>query len=211
MASSPMESPAQKMFCGECGGAYPVQDLARFGTHFVCANCKPNYVQRLREGVQPAGATMAAVHYGGFWIRFLAIFIDGLIIGAVTAPLGFIVGMSSAATALGTDNAALGVATGGAHLAMLSGVLVLDLAIAICYQGYFVSQKGGTLGKLALGLKIVNAADGSNLSVGKAIGRYFAYFLSAVVLYIGYIIVAFDSEKRALHDHVCSTRVIYKR
>jgi len=31
-----------------------------------------------------------------------------------------------------------------------------------------------------------------------------------MVCYIGYLIVAFDDQKRALHDHICNTRVIYK-
>ena len=48
-------------------------------------------------------------------------------------------------------------------------------------------------------------------ATGRAVGRYFAQWLSAFILYIGYIIAGFDSEKRALHDHICDTRVIYTR
>jgi uncharacterized RDD family membrane protein YckC len=63
---------------------------------------------------------------------------------------------------------------------------------------------------MALNLKVIRASDGQNPSVGMAIGRYFAYWLDAITLTIGYIIAAFDSEKRALHDYICGTRVIYK-
>ena len=38
----------------------------------------------------------------------------------------------------------------------------------------------------------------------------FAELLSGMICDIGYLIVAFDSQKRGLHDHICNTRVIYK-
>jgi len=193
------------MFCGECGGSYPVPDLARFGDHFVCVTCKPAYVQRLREGVQPVGAAMAAVHYGGFWIRTLALFIDGLIMGVVTVPVAILVILGMGGMHFDPQNPDIMKILG--LEAIVGG---FGLAVGICYQAYFVSKKGATPGKLVLGLRIINAADGSNLTAGKAIGRYFCYFIDSIVLYIGYIIAAFDSEKRALHDHICGTRVIYK-
>jgi uncharacterized RDD family membrane protein YckC len=37
------------------------------------------------------------------------------------------------------------------------------------------------------------------------------YIVSGIILLIGYIMAGFDEEKRALHDRVCDTRVIYKR
>jgi uncharacterized RDD family membrane protein YckC len=149
---------------------------------------------------------MAAVHYGGFWIRALALMIDGLILGVVTVPVAVIMVMGSGGIKVDTPNPDI------AKIFALEAVVGLfSLVVGLLYQGYFVSQRGGTPGKLALGLKVVNAVDGSYPSVAKAIGRYFAYILSGVVLYIGYIIAAFDSEKRALHDHICATRVIYKR
>jgi hypothetical protein len=48
----------------------------------------------------------------------------------------------------------------------------------------------------------------SNSDLGRAIGRYFAKLLSMLILGIGYIMVAFDSEKRGLHDMICDTRVV---
>ncbi len=207
MASIPAGTPSPKMFCGECGGAYPVQDLVRFGNHFVCANCKPAYVQRMREGVQPIGVPVQQAHYGGFWIRVLALFIDGLIMGVVTVPLMFLAGLGSVFSGMDPQDPA-SIAKILGFEAMFGGI---GLVIGLLYQGYFVSQKGATPGKLVLGLKIINANDGTNLSVAKAIGRYFANMLSGLILYIGYIIAAFDSEKRALHDHICNTRVIYTR
>jgi uncharacterized RDD family membrane protein YckC len=60
---------------------------------------------------------------------------------------------------------------------------------------------------MVLGLKVVTA-NGGLISVGRAFGRYFAQILSGLILGIGYIMAAFDEQKRALHDHICGTRVI---
>jgi uncharacterized RDD family membrane protein YckC len=178
-----------------------VQDLVRFGSTLICVNCKPGYVQRLREGA-PASSAMPAARYAGFWIRVLAQFIDGLIMMAVVTPIFLIVGLGSGMFRRMDP----------ANPAPILLILVLELgfmALALMYNVWFVSRKGGTPGKLALGLRIISP-DGQNLTTGRAVGRYFAYLLSALTFYIGYIIAAFDSEKRALHDHVCNTRVIRK-
>jgi uncharacterized RDD family membrane protein YckC len=62
---------------------------------------------------------------------------------------------------------------------------------------------------MALGLKVVRS-DGTKLSNGRIVGRYFAELVSLLVLWIGYIMAAFDDQKRALHDMICDTRVIKK-
>jgi uncharacterized RDD family membrane protein YckC len=62
---------------------------------------------------------------------------------------------------------------------------------------------------MACGIKVVRP-DGDRVSYARALGRYFAEILSGLILAIGYIMAAFDSEKRALHDHICSTRVVKK-
>jgi uncharacterized RDD family membrane protein YckC len=60
---------------------------------------------------------------------------------------------------------------------------------------------------MALDLKVVRS-DGGPVSLGRAVGRYFAKILSGVILLIGYIMAGFDAQKRALHDMLCDTRVI---
>jgi uncharacterized RDD family membrane protein YckC len=77
----------------------------------------------------------------------------------------------------------------------------------IGYEVFFVRKYDATPGKMAMGLKILRP-DGSKLSVGRIIGRYFASIISALILLIGYIMAAFDEEKRALHDRLADTRVI---
>ncbi len=60
---------------------------------------------------------------------------------------------------------------------------------------------------MACGLRVV-AADGRSISYLRALGRYLAEFLSGMLLMLGYIMAAFDGEKRTLHDRVCATRVV---
>jgi uncharacterized RDD family membrane protein YckC len=63
---------------------------------------------------------------------------------------------------------------------------------------------------MACGIKVVTP-EGEKITYLRAFGRYFAKTLLGIAtLYIGYIIAAFDSEKRSLHDRICNTRVVYK-
>jgi uncharacterized RDD family membrane protein YckC len=72
-----------------------------------------------------------------------------------------------------------------------------------------VGKFAATPGKMACGLKVI-MSDGSQVTYWRALGRHFAKVLSVLILYIGYIMVAFDEEKRGLHDRICDTRVIHK-
>jgi uncharacterized RDD family membrane protein YckC len=56
----------------------------------------------------------------------------------------------------------------------------------------------------------VVTAEGGPLSYGRAMGRAFAEMLSGIICYIGFFMVLFDSQRRALHDRICNTRVIHK-
>jgi uncharacterized RDD family membrane protein YckC len=86
-------------------------------------------------------------------------------------------------------------------------ISMVQLVFGAAYVTFFLGKYGATPGKMALGLKVVRS-DGSELTYARAFGRYLAEYLSAFTLMIGYIIAAFDREKRALHDHICDTRVI---
>src|SRR6266851_5441301 len=66
-------------FCSECGRPFPSNQLVTVGNASVCAQCKPIYMQRIREGGQAIGVR----RYGGFWIRFVARLIDGVLLGVV--------------------------------------------------------------------------------------------------------------------------------
>ncbi|MED4452702.1 RDD family protein [Metabacillus fastidiosus] len=151
----------------------------------------------------------------GFWIRFLAYLIDGFVFGIplsiILTVLGFVFLGGSLMT---TDFAAQDpYSSNGAEVGIILVYyfisFVLGIAAAIFYYGLMTASKyQGTLGKMLLGLKVVNEA-GEKVSKGQAIGRFFAYYLSSAVIYIGFIMIAFG-PKKGLHDYICNTRVVYK-
>jgi uncharacterized RDD family membrane protein YckC len=104
--------------------------------------------------------------------------------------------------------------TGGGGGSPLLSFLQLILQIGtivfnVVYSGFFLGKYGATLGKMACKLKVVTA-DGQPVTYGRAFGRGAAEMISWLFCRIGYIIAGFDGEKRALHDRICSTRVVYK-
>jgi uncharacterized RDD family membrane protein YckC len=197
-------------FCTECGRAADAGELLAFGSSRVCANCKDVFFQRVRE--QGVSASQGNYHYGGFWIRFLARFIDRLILTVVVSiPLwmGF-----ALYTGLNNVNPVPTQPPGPAVVARMMagfGVLyIIEYSLNALYDAWFISHRGGTPGKLILGLQVIRSSGGP-LSFWLAFGRYFAFVLSCLMMAVGCIIAGFDSEKRSLHDRICDTRVIYKR
>jgi uncharacterized RDD family membrane protein YckC len=98
----------------------------------------------------------------------------------------------------------------GPMLGRLGLASLINIAIAACYEAFFVAKLSATPGKMVIGVKVVRP-DGSRVDLGRAFGRYFAKLLSGLILCIGFIMVGFDSQKRGLHDMICDTRVIKSR
>jgi uncharacterized RDD family membrane protein YckC len=191
----------QTMFCSECGRSTPADELARFGDRLVCLNCKNGYAQKLREGV----AIAPAVRFAGFWIRVAAFLIDAIILFIAGSIFQYaVLGARAAAPVFDPAHPD---ARLGETLAVLGIAWLIGMATGATYEGVFVYKLGATPGKMALGLKVVRPGGGP-VSLGRAVGRYFAKLLSTVILFIGYIMVGFDSEKRGMHDMICDTRVI---
>lgn len=179
--------------------------IARPNSPSLHPGLKDLNVQAMREGALPSlGAD--SLRYAGFWIRFAAKFIDGILMSFVQFFMQIIIGVVFAATTPANDpNGVNPVIIGTTIL-----ILILSIAIQAFYNGIMIGKYGATLGKMACGLKVV-MPDGSKVSTARAFGRYFAEFLSSFTLLIGYIIAAFDEEKRSLHDRIASTRVIQTR
>jgi uncharacterized RDD family membrane protein YckC len=192
-------------YCSECGRPTSSDDLARFGDRLICPLCKDSYAQKLREGVMPA----VRLRYAGFWWRFLGALIDTVILGAASQGLQYAL-FPSIAVVTPPAPGANPFETMGPMLAKLGWVTLLSTIVSVIYSTWFVGGLGGTPGMLALGLKVVRP-DGSAVGYGRACARYFAAILSSLTLCIGYLLIAFDSEKRALHDMICDTRVIKTR
>lgn len=132
----------------------------------------------------------ASIRYAGFWKRFAARFIDWITMllgGAVISALA------------GTDEGS------AAFVASVMGIIIEWLYYALMES----SPTQGTLGKMALGIKVTDL-HGNRISFGRATGRYFAKLLSLVVLGIGFLMIAFTEKKQGLHDMIAGCLVVNK-
>ncbi|HEU5395564.1 MAG TPA: RDD family protein [Verrucomicrobiae bacterium] len=184
--------------CVECGQSFPIDETIPYGNVRVCAACKPVFLQKLQEGAE---INTGEMRYSRILTRFAALFLDGLILGAVNMMLGMIAGIIGAVLA---RNHPAGM------IVMQFVLFALELAIGGTYETLMVGKYGATLGKMACKIKVVTA-DGGRVSYARACGRYFAKMLSGFTCLIGYVIAIFDNpQKRALHDYLCNTRVVFK-
>jgi uncharacterized RDD family membrane protein YckC len=147
----------------------------------------------------------AAPHYGGFWIRVVAAIIDFFLMFAVSFPVRLLSG--SIVTVMGM-NAQMPVHE------MLVMRRVVRIAVALLlvfsYRATMESSKfQATLGKIAMRLKVTDV-QGNRVSLGRAAGRYFAKYISALTLGLGYLMVGFDAQKQGLHDRIAGTLVLYR-
>lgn len=69
---------------------------------------------------------------------------------------------------------------------------------------------GATPGKKLLGIHVVDANSYENINNKQAIIRYIGYIVSTIPLAAGFLMVGFRKDKRALHDLLADTVVIYK-
>jgi uncharacterized RDD family membrane protein YckC len=124
----------------------------------------------------------------GFWARFAAAFLDGLILGI---PGNVLVRAVADAAVLGQ------------LLAFIAGV---------AYYALLEGNTGQTVGKMALGIKVVDQDTWQpGIGLGRGIGRYFARWLSALPLLLGYFWMLWDKDKQTFHDKLVRTRVIKTR
>lgn len=143
------------------------------------------------------------MQYAGFWVRVLAYLIDYIILTVAQYAIMAVFGVGLfGLQELDPDGMQVFTNTG------LTAIIVLTTIGGILY---FVllesSSKQATPGKMALGL-VVTDSDGNRIGVWRALGRYFAKFLSAIIFLVGFIMVAFTPRKRGLHDILASTLVV---
>src|SRR5689334_4890268 len=81
------ETPVQTVLaCSQCGRSLAPSELVHIAGSWVCASCKPAFLSR----VMASGASPSALRYGGFWIRFGARMLDGIILGVPFMFLSFL-------------------------------------------------------------------------------------------------------------------------
>jgi len=187
--------------CSQCGRSFPRDQVVTYDDQVICAACKPLFVQKLREGA----SLPTMLEYGGFWIRFVAKFIDNIILGIVQWAIMIPASMMMAPGMLESGEQ---FPTSG-FFAFMGFQIILGISLPAAYTTFFIGRFRATLGKMACRLQVVTP-EGGRVSYARALGRFFSEMISSMILAIGYIMAAFDDEKRTLHDRICSTRVVRK-
>ena len=196
-ASAEREPASQlRVSCPACGLEQPTGEN--------CVGCGMNYAMwtalqqaRNREDLQARETETRPK--AGFWIRFVAYGIDGAIVAFIQILLGLLFDslVDFSATLSNQGQVAMTVVSG-----------LLSISISFCYGIFFIGYCGQTPGKMLVRVKVIRT-DGSAMTYGQAFLReVLGKFVSGILLGIGYLMVAFDSQKQGLHDKIADTYVI---
>ena len=146
-----------------------------------CANCGSNLVAAIEQPISTA-APAVAVEYAGFWIRLGAAVIDSLIVSVVGGILRLII--------------------------LRVGSFWLIGLLPWLYYWLFTGLKGQTLGKMALGIKVVDE-QGDMPGLGRAALREIpGKIVSLIALYLGFLWIIWDERKQGWHDKIAKTYVL---
>lgn len=136
-------------------------------------------------------------NYAGFWKRFLAYWVDTLIIGLITIPLNSLSALGQVAASSPATHVTVNPIGG-----------LIGLAVTVAYFVFFwVHEKGQTLGHRLLALRVVRE-DGKPIDIGTAVIRYIGYIISSAILMLGFLWVAWDPKKQGWHDKIAKTFVV---
>ncbi|MGP8080023.1 MAG: RDD family protein [Dehalococcoidales bacterium] len=204
-------NPPESVFCFKCGLKLP--DYVNQDKK-ICIGCQtPNaasaqYCYKCGLKLPDTLGSFFAMRYAGFWVRLLASLIDSLLLGVfasiITIPLTIhYFGQFS-------DTSSLSSIENTSESTFLIFYLIFTLVVygvQIAYSTIAVGKWGKTVGKAALGLKVVKP-DGSRVSYWRAFGRSLAYQLNGFTMGLTFLMIAFTPKKRGLHDYIADTVVI---
>jgi uncharacterized RDD family membrane protein YckC len=197
------------MFCTRCG--MRVEDGNRF-----CQACGQEVgAPASAEPNTASVAVSAATPYAGFWLRLVAHFIDGLILGI---PVGLVViilifflgGFGLMLHRNPVDPRAFAALLAPLLIVCFFLMLLLMALYWLYFAGMESSARQATFGKAVMSLQVTDL-EGRRLSFKHATGRFFAKIVSGMIpLGIGYIMAGFTAKKQALHDMIAGTLVLRK-
>ncbi len=153
--------------------------------------------------------TYGHADYAGFWIRFAAVFIDGLILyialTLINLPLFAAAGVNYFEYLSGTRQH-----SGPEILAGVVSFFISVFAHWLYYALQESSTRQATIGKRALGI-VVTDMEGQPISFGRATGRFFGKYISSLIFMIGFMMAGWTQNKQALHDMMASTLVVRRQ
>jgi uncharacterized RDD family membrane protein YckC len=131
----------------------------------------------------PVATGRASGPRAGFWRRFGAYFLDGLILAVPSVIVVLITNQTV-------------------------GNLV-SIALSLAYFTYYEGgPTGQTIGKKALGIRVIDFKVGGPIGYGRGLLRTIARYLSAIVIFLGYLWMLWDPEKQTWHDKIAGTVVV---
>ena len=155
------------------------------------------------------------VRYAGFWIRFIASFLDTLFLAL---PVGIVIYFLSDGNwfdfAQYQQNLQMAM-SGNPHAldnqphTSFRWELLFEISVLVVTVIFWDRWRGATPGKKFVHIKIVDAKTHKDISNKEAITRSLGYIPSTLLFGIGFFMIAFRKDKRALHDLLAGTAVIY--
>ncbi len=164
------------------------------------------------EALAHPQAALGAYTPAGFWIRWLAIIVDGLILTVIGMPFTFMEAFLS-----GGQESFIALylrgQTPSIELVLIgAAIFSIKMTVSYFYMAWFYKEKGGTPGKLLFDLRVFDVRTGAYLSYKKTFTREMVgKMISMATFLIGFIMAAFRSDKKALHDLMTGTQVLKKR
>lgn len=162
---------------------------------------------------QPTGGYAAPRQHGpsgpraGFWARLGALILDYILLWIIPA---IVLGVGVATSNLTTYRTSYGTTYSTGSLSPLVWIgYVLAFVLPIVYFIYFEgSASGQTLGKRAVGIRVIDARTGGPIGYGRSFIRLIGRWISGIVCYLGYLWMLWDDEKQTWHDKMATAYVV---
>jgi uncharacterized RDD family membrane protein YckC len=156
------------------------------------------------DGLRRAGRAVdrrlgtARLAFAGVASRGVALFVDALVVVAVTFLVGAAVGLVASLA-------------GGIRPDWLAGLLLGlgQVVVSVAYFTLFWSTAGQTPGMRLMGLRVLQDHATGSLTTGRALVRTFGLALAIIPCFLGFLPALFDSRSRALPDYLAGTVVVY--
>lgn len=138
--------------------------------------------------------------YASRWRRFFAALLDGIILLVFQSIIGMMLGFGALSL---TGNEFTSAATTAVWMSY-----VVNLTISVAYWVFLQASMGQTLGKKALGIKVVDSEGKTPSVVTFFLREIVGKIVSAIILLIGYLMILWDDKRQGLHDKIAGTYVI---
>jgi uncharacterized RDD family membrane protein YckC len=160
---------------------------------------------------------MDEVKYAGFWVRFIASLVDTFVLAL---PIGIVVYFLSDGNwfdfSLYQQNLQMAMSGNPNALNMqpqtsMKWELLFEFLVLLVTVIFWEKFKGTTPGKRFVNIKIVDAQTLKDIDNKQAITRSIGYIASSIILFGGFLMIAFRKDKKGLHDILAGTAVIYEK